>query len=202
MRKRTILIILMVLTVCLMPLSCCGISAVALSMLWPGFLAFDTEFEVVNRSGQTIFVSAVGTVGKEGKKTALWLLERPPRPACDLRLAEGESVAIRYDWDDVNFSEIVVRTESGQYYQMVVDPKPAESRYHPPLSQHYVIGSLSELKPVDEHVLHAALHPGSARTWLVLMACLCPPLLLALWIRLYRKETRKRKPPLPEGDLA
>ncbi len=125
--------------------------------------AFVADFTVENRTDTTVAVTPVGTVGAGDraplpvKVLAFPLL--PPLPALragGYRLAPGEAVTIRYDMDDINFSEIVVAAGPDRVLQLVTDPNPTTNQYHGPLQRHYVIDDLARLEPVPQPVREAA----------------------------------------------
>lgn len=130
---------------------------------------FAVAFTVENRSGETIIVTPVGTIGKEGRRTALPVVvgRHVPIPAAQtggFRLENGASVEIVYDCDDINFSEIVVEDQRGRFCQLVTDPNPTENQYHPPTLARYTINDLAQMPPanadVREACMSAARHGG------------------------------------------
>jgi hypothetical protein len=129
---------------------------------------FGADFTVENRTGDSIVVTPVGTVGQKGHKAPLpvVLLTVPPLPALQagcFGLPPGEVVTIRYDMDDINFSEIVVEDEPGRRFQLVTDPNPTTNQYHGPLQRQYVIDNLSRLDEVTPAVHGAA--EAAHRQW-------------------------------------
>jgi hypothetical protein len=121
---------------------------------------FVVSFTVENRTGQVISITPVGTVGKEGVKWPLPVkLFAFPLAALrqgGFRLADGESMTIRYDMDDINFSEIVIADEHGRQFQLITDPDPTADQYHGPVQRHYMISELAILEPVSPPVQAAA----------------------------------------------
>jgi hypothetical protein len=120
----------------------------------------------------------------------------PAPRAGGYRLAPGESVTIRYDMDDINFSEIVVAAEPGRTLQLVTDPNPTANQYHAPARRHYVIDDLGRLEPATVPVREAARAAG--RQWVV--ACVLWSLLVGPWLvyGLVARASRRRVRP-PEG---
>lgn len=123
----------------------------ALSMLLiagMGFgAAFIADFIIENRTTQTVSVTPIGTVGKEGTKWPLptMMFKFPPLSALragGFSLAPGESITVLYDMDDINFSEIVVEDGQSQQYQLVVNPNPTTNQYHAPRQRRFVIDDL------------------------------------------------------------
>ncbi len=136
-------------------------------------LAFLTSFKVENQSGQDIWVTPIGTIGADGRRSRLpiFITVIPAFHAIKtgrFRLKDGGTLKIKYDWDDINFSEIAVEAKGGQFYQLIVDPKPTENQYHPPESRHFSIPPLETLPSIQPAVLESVARPG--RMWI-------PPLL-------------------------
>ena len=168
----------------------------AFNLFNPMVFAFQYEFEVVNQSGEAVAVTPIGSVGPSGARYVLPQYSRrsPALPAlwrADFELAPGESIKVIYDWDDINFSEILVQTTSGHSRQLVVDPRPTESQYHAPSAERYVIPPLAELPAATPSVIHAAsASPFNYPGWLLLLSGIVPVLLLMGWRRLRHIEAQ------------
>ncbi|GEM_PF-2615214 len=155
---------------------------------------FVTGFTIENRSGQFISVTPIGCVGPSGERAALPIVMFSFVPLPALRaggfpLADGETVTIRYDMDDINFSEIVVEDGRGQQFQLVTDPTPTANQYHSPQQRLFVIGRLKDLDPVAPEVAVAAKRAqGWHRGSILLNAILFAPWLFYVGLRwtLYR----------------
>ncbi len=119
--------------------------------------AFVTGFTVENRTAEKIEITPVGTIGTAGFKRPL-PVKLSAFVALDAfriggyPLSPRESVTIHYDWDDINFSEIVIEDSRGRLRQEVTDPHPTDHQYHQPSQKHYVIEDLSELPEVTPDV--------------------------------------------------
>jgi hypothetical protein len=92
-------------------------------MVW----LFQTSFEVVNQSGEIVYVTPVGVVEGSRRRSTLplsfWSIPMVPRADCgNFRLYPGAKVVFRYDWDDINLSELAVRSERGTWRELVVLP--------------------------------------------------------------------------------
>jgi hypothetical protein len=107
----------------------------------PGFnavnpmqLTFVTGFRVENRTSRPLWITPVGTLHAGGKHVLpQFAAGFPAIPAFrtkNLRIEPGGSTWISYDWDDINFSEVVVRNAEGEYRQLVVDPDPPKHSYY------------------------------------------------------------------------
>ncbi|GMU24605.1 MAG: hypothetical protein AMXMBFR13_46790 [Phycisphaerae bacterium] len=162
----------------------------ALSMLLflgMGFAGvFITDFTVENRTGQTITVTPVGTAGEQGWKRPLPTVMLPFPALATLRaggypLENGQSVRIRYDMDDINFSEIVVEDAQGRQFQLITDPNPTQNQYHPPRQREFTISDLTQLDPVEPRVAQAAKAAQGPQSGAILLDLL----MLAPWPAYY-----------------
>jgi len=198
--RRATLMLMMLFAGLLTPLSCAPVVLVV-NMFNPSRTAFVADIEVANRSGRTVAITPVGTVGPDGLRAVLPQYTRafPAIPAFgsgDLLLADGEARRIIYDWEGINFSEIAVRCESGEYLQLVTDPEPTQDQYHAPKVKRYTIGNLADLEPIDEQVQQAVRQRLPAwQMWGILLVCCLPPLVLVWLIRAYRRERRRPAEP-------
>lgn len=193
--KQPILLLLIVITCVFMPLSCMPVVFV-LNTVNPMQLAFITDFTVENQSGEDVQFTPIGTWGAEGNRATLpiFIARFPALPSPKIGnflLKPGEKRVVLYDWDDINLSEIAVRSQEGKIYQLVVDPTPTERQYHAPETNHFVIPLLSSLSTASERVEIAT--QGSSKVWRFYVVMLCALALpFALWrlVLAYRKEKR------------
>jgi len=143
--------------------------------------AFVADLTVENRTAETVWITPIGAVGDEGVRVPLpIMLARIPLalPAFqhgDFRLLPGEVVTISYDFDDVNFSEVVIRDAQGRWTQVVADPHPTANRYHAPLQKPFVLSDFSQrhepTKETREAVARALFQSSrSVVIYLVLIA--------------------------------
>ena len=145
--------------------------------------AFIADFTVENHTDQPLVITPVGTIGPEGSKASLpvtiaFFPHLPALRAGGFLLQAGEAVTIHYDWDDINFSEIMVEDEQGRQYQLVTDPKPTQNQYHGPLQRRYVLEDLRGLAPVNIKVREAAAEVRDVR----LRVLILPLLLVGPWL--------------------
>ncbi len=127
----------------------------------PMQMMFLTRFTVENQCGQTIWVTPIGTVGEAGRKYQLpiYYYSCPALPSVktgEFRIPAGSKKEIIYDFDDINFSELVIRLEDNSYFQLVADPIPTDDQYHSPRKSHFTISSIDDLSPVQDNVYAAA----------------------------------------------
>ncbi len=102
-------------------------AAIFLLNLNPFVLMFQTQFQVVNSSNETIRFTPLGIVQGSGNLRPLprysWSV--PAVPSVQLgafRLAPGESRTIVYDWDDIIFTRILVEDADGEYRDPALFP--------------------------------------------------------------------------------
>lgn len=120
--KRIVRSILLVVAVLSLPL-CCGPMLLLVGSFSPMHLVFLAEYTVVNASGETVYITPVGTLRDERYVLPQFASSLPGVPAlrqADIRLDAGESVSILYDADDVVASEIAVRNTQSDYRQLEV----------------------------------------------------------------------------------
>jgi hypothetical protein len=187
----------LVLAIAGLPMCCCPVLMVVNSVN-PMALAFLVDIEVANETDDTLFVTPIGAVGAEGRRSVLpqYTGTVPAFPAFrtgDFRLEPGESVSIRYDWDDINISEIAVRNEEGAYRALIVDPTPTVGRYHPPTERSFTIDSFEDLAGIDPQVLKAAREGEFAwGIWGFIASSIVPFVLLVIWWMKWGKELWSR----------
>ena len=166
-------------------------------------LAFCTTFTIENGSDQTISVTPVGAVGPLGSRQPLptcrnFVYSFPESIRGGYQLRPGESVAITYDWDDINLSEIVVDQAGVTWGQLVVDPQPTLGRYHAPRQKHFRIDRAG-LVPAPENVLEAAQRAQvpTALPWILGVIIVVPWLAVAVLAKADRGLTKHSVERLP-----
>ena len=154
---------------------------------------FMCTIKIVNRSGETVHVTPIGThIGIKESRDVLdqYAIKMPPIPVFkqgNFILRPNESKIIDYNCDDVRLSEILVRTNDGSYKQIS--------------SQNYkvnVIPPISELSNASNAVLDAA--KGSEFKW-IYWSIICSGLLslsLYIWYRRLRKTSPDKSPKPPD----
>jgi hypothetical protein len=160
-------------------------------------LAFITDIHITNATPHSIKVTPIGTAGVLGDRWPLPVFKSAfpafeSKQVGDFHIPSGSTLEILYDWDDINFSEIVVKDHLGQLSQIVTDPTPTQSQYHPPQINTFTIDASSPLQPVPANVLAAYQQaqqptPIWSRLWYFFIPWITFPLLL--WFRLKKVET-------------
>ena len=194
--SRLLRITLIAIAILLSPLSLLA-GLLVLNTVNPMGLVFMTSCSINNKSGQDIWVSPIGAVGKDGYRRPLpfyyfkILLIRSPKRT-DFHIAKDKSRTFVYNWDDIQFSEILVRPEQGDIRFIVIDPNPIQHQYRKLKHNLFTVPSLSEL-PVAPPNLTAALSPIGTKQrisiyGLSVLGLISPTLTIILW------RTRKKLP--------
>lgn len=160
-------------------------------------LGFITDFHITNATQHSIKTTPIGTVGSQGARYPLHQIHRK-QPTFDDKTRGGfevlpnATVELFYDWDDINFSEIVIEDHTGQLSQLVVDPAPTRNQYHPPATNTFTITDASPLVSVPPDVMtayHEAQKPYHLpiRFYLFFLPWITFPFLL--WLRFKKVGT-------------
>ncbi len=154
-------------------------------------MSFHVSFAIENGTDQVIMVTPVGTWGRNNLAVLPQFDSRvyffPPPKNRDYILRPGEKKTILYDWDDINFSHIYIRTAGGIEKQMVVNPKPVVYSekyggflYFPPEKDVYVIENIDSLPGADAELSGVVKRKeGLDLYWILIFY---PPLWLILLI--------------------
>lgn len=128
----------------------------ALNAFNPIALAFKTDFSVTNQSSERMHVTPVGAVGPDGERHRLPLLANTagywflPNNA-NLVIEPGQTRQFVYDWDDIQFSELLLEA-GGQRYVLVVDSQPTVNQYRRPAETSFNVGEPTTLAPAPAHI--------------------------------------------------
>lgn len=200
---RRFLQILLILNGLFLPLSCFPLIFL-FNTINPMQLAFITDFTVENRTGRELSVTPIGTVGQQGRRRSLPLTrwKAPWWPAsqyADIPVPADEKVTLFYDWDDINFSELVVATEDGTLRQLVVNSNPTARQYVIPEVTDFVIDDVNRLEEVNPAVLAACQKAREPRQSGLpsLLILAVPAITFTLLLARYR-----RTKPQPAGWLS
>ncbi len=160
----------------------------------PMAMVFLTDFQISNASGETLLVTPVGTAGKRGYRHTLPLslssfLSIPSPFDRSFSLRAGQRRSFTYDWDDIQFSEILVMPAAGEPREVVVDSSPTENQYRRASTNHFVIPPLAQL-PVARPEVRAVLNQPDrgVRLWGIALFGLLPPMGFAYSLCLRRRQ--------------
>jgi hypothetical protein len=164
-RRRIRIILLTALGLLLLPVVLFGLllALVALNHL---HVAFVEGFEVVNDSGDTISVTPVGMWEGTGDYGPLPLYRsRLPaipqlRGRARRQLAPNASCRFLYDYDDINFRHLLVRTAAGDVFILDTDKRGSLDACYGPQRSSYRVPPLTELATAPDE-LRPCLHGRS-----------------------------------------
>lgn len=128
-----------------------GVTVAALRAVNPMQMAFLADFEIINDSGRDVRVTPIGMWQGSGRYSSLprYRDSYPPVLPCQshvVPVAAGRSVRITYDWDDINFRHILVRTSSGGVFMLDTDNKGTLGSCYAAEKERYRIPPLGDLR--------------------------------------------------------
>ncbi len=167
----------------------------------PMQLTFVTTFAVRNDSGQSIELWPLGTAGgTEPHILPLFATVFPAIPhfgSGRFDLASGGTVEIHYDWDDINFTELLVRTGGGGYRSLAIDTDREAGCCWRHKSDVYVIPRIEDLAVASESSI-AAVTQWPMMAGPLLFSLLATLLCVATW----REQARLRRDPRTNSSAA
>ena len=124
----------------------------------PMAIGFLTRFEVMNDSGDDFKVTPVGVVGRRGDRETLPLkmarfLNIPTIQDRSFAVVAGARRSFIYDYDDIQFSELLIVPSHGPAREIVVDPNPTVRQYRRPATNRFVVPALETLPLARPEVL-------------------------------------------------
>jgi len=136
---------------------------VLLNAVNPMALGFITGYVISNRTAEPILVAPVGTLDERGRRGLLgnFPFPFPAMPGLrikDIAVAPGGRRIMYYDWDDIQFSEIVVRDSTGTW-QIVVNAEPTKNQFRAVAVMDFAVTPETPRIPVAPAVLEAAESP-------------------------------------------
>ena len=175
---------------------------IALNTINPMAVVFLTEFTVVNEGANEIWVTPIGAIGQDGGRKPLpysrfrdfYLLSEKDR---DFYIPPQSSRTFVYDWDDIQFSEILIRTDRKAYRVLSTGLHPTKGQYRRPKQNHFVVGDFESLNVAEVIHLKALESSGGQRSRILhslAFAGLLPPVLLLLAFT-RRSDNRERNFP-------
>lgn len=128
----------------------------ALSGLYLAFLVtqsrYVASFEVVNTSGESLFVRPVG-IGPAPEKVALFTCDPPPfhhfRDPYPIAISSNSSHTIFYAWEHSNLSDLELATQAGERFLLALEP-PYAAAYRPTQYDRIILPPVSQLPRLQE----------------------------------------------------
>lgn len=162
----------------------------------PMALIFLTPFEVMNATGQDIYVTPIGAIGPHGRRSTLPLSVSErfyflTQQRSEFLLPSHSSRKFVYDTDDIQFSEILCRTQGGPHQVISTGLHPTEHQYRAPQQRRFEISDFASLPLASEQHI-AALEEKGGNPWLLgglAMAGLLSPLFFRLAKRIPHAAT-------------
>lgn len=164
----------------------------------PMGIAFLTEFTIANESPDELWVTPIGAVNREGLRSPLpYSLSRNlvvfSARFRDFHIAAGSHRQFIYDWDDIQFSEILVRNKNGDVRVLPTGLEPTVGQFRQPSTKRFVITDFDELEAASDLQLAAlTIDRGQRIRWVYGLAAvgLIPPLLSCLMLLLQKKSSQ------------
>ena len=143
----------------------------AFSVVNPMGLAFLTSFEVVNETNEPLSVTPIGAVSARGDRHTLphsifSKLYVMGTKTSEFAIPPNSSRRFTYDWDDIQFSEILIHRPSGDHHFVTTGLDPIERQYRRPEQDRFVISEIDGL-PRAEAQLLSALPDSSGGGWML-----------------------------------
>ena len=134
----------------------------------PMLLVFLTSFEIHNESGVDVWVTPIGRwhgTSDYGPLPRFWNQTMPAIPSWqddDIPIEAGGRLEIIYDWDDINFHHILVRTASGEVYITDTDKKRTLKKSYAAQESSYRIPPVTEMSKAPVALL-PCIHGGDVQ---------------------------------------
>jgi len=187
MKRRPLLLLLAIISAPSLPLGCLPL-AMILRPISPMMGRFLTSFTVENRLDREIRITPIGTGHDfEMSRTTLPLYESRSSAVraaeeTDLRIGPGEVRTVVYDNDDVNLSEILIRTDEWRKV-LIVDSPSAQNRHLSLEGPRFVIDASTRLIEPSAQVLKALEPHGESVMWVLTVLGVIGPLVFLFAVR-------------------
>lgn len=168
---------------------------VAVSAVNPFGLMFLTSFTIENGTDEEILVTPIGATGAAGTRYTLPYsvfkrFEVFGVKKGNFRIPAGASKEFTYDWDDIQFSEILVRRSNEPWRVTATGLHPTFNQYRMPQKSRFVISDVENLPYASE--IHLAALPGNSLWILAIhflsLLGLASPVLIVVGLRVKPEE--------------
>jgi len=141
----------------LLPLFC--LTCLFTCAMGPG-LTFLTTFEVVNTTNEDLVITPIGAQGSKGRRFTLPIFVSPrlyliSSQRSKFPLPAGSTLSLTYDWDDIQFSEIVCSRIDGTHLVLPTGLHPTKNQYRRPSTKRFEISEFANLQPATDVQLEA-----------------------------------------------
>lgn len=113
-------------------------------------MSFDFQFTVSNNSVEPVWITPLGAVHDDNRRRVLPMINPTSRfipfaKRSRFRLEPGAGVRLVYDYDDIQFTDILVETTAGPSRELAVGSLRRDGQYSPPQRSSFVIPTLTRL---------------------------------------------------------
>ncbi len=136
------------------------LSIVFFNYLNPLRIAYLEEIEIINASGEKIWITPIGMLESSGKYGPLPRYTDKSFPAIprgaahNIKIKPRQYIKLIYNWDNINFRYILIYSKNGGVYIMETDKRGDLYTTYPPKQKRYIIPPLKELRQAPRE-----LHP-------------------------------------------
>lgn len=132
----------------------------AFSCVNPMGIGFLTEFTIVNETSEELSVTPIGAIGRDGQRSPLPYsrfrnLVVLSSKVNDFQIAAHSDRSFVYDWDDIQFCEILVRNKAGVFRVLPTGLHPTQGQYRQTEVDRFVITNFDDLEAATETQLAA-----------------------------------------------
>ncbi|MGB9598977.1 MAG: hypothetical protein ACP5QK_03995 [Myxococcota bacterium] len=135
------------------------LSIIFFNYLNPLRIAYLEEIEIINASGEKIWVTPIGMLEGSGKFGPLPRYTDKSFPAIprgsahNIKLKPRQYIKLIYNWDNINFRYILIYSKNGGTYIMETDKRGDLHTTYPPKQKRYIIPPLKELRQAPKELL-------------------------------------------------
>ncbi|MCX7957799.1 MAG: hypothetical protein N3B13_01990 [Deltaproteobacteria bacterium] len=135
------------------------LAIVFFNYLNPLRIAYLEEIEIINASGEKIWVTPIGMLESSGKYGPLPRYTDKSFPAIprgsahNIKLKPRQYIKLIYNWDNINFRYLLIYSKNGGTYIMETDRRGDLHTTYPPKQKRYIIPPLRELKQAPRELL-------------------------------------------------
>jgi hypothetical protein len=172
--KKQVNLILMIIGAVLLPTSLVAILFI-INSVNPMQISFITSFKLENRLNEDIYITPIGVYNTRGDRCLLplYITKVPALPSLkesDIKIKAGEVRLFFYDWDDVNASEIYIKTDK-LHNVLIIDSKPNDGQFHPIIDNYIVIDNIANLHDTPPSITEVVNKRHSNKILIIILLC-------------------------------